>query len=486
MEACDLTLHEALDEIRAKRLSARDVVDSCLKRVDQHDQRLNAFIFRTANESRSIAERADTLRSQGGDSGLLAGLPIGLKDIFLTRGVLTTCASRILDGFIPTYDATTVVRLREAGAAFVGKLNMDEFAMGSSTENSAYGPVLNPWNLDYVPGGSSGGSAAAVAAGMCLAALGTDTGGSIRQPAAFCGVTGIKPTYGRVSRFGVIAFASSLDQVGPIAHDVRDCALLLGILAGHDPSDATSASLPVPDYLAMLENGVRGMRLGVPEQYFGLGLDPEIERLVRAAIAEYEKLGAVVVPVSLPSTEYAVAAYYIVAPAEASSNLARYDGVRYGLRLGENGGLLSMYQTTRKKGFGREVRRRILLGTYVLSAGYYEAYYRKAMQVRTLIRREFEQVFKQVDALLCPTSPIPPFPLGEKSDDPLAMYLADVYTVPCNLAGLPGLSLPCGFTASGLPVGLQLLGKPFDEATLLRVARAYEREHDWCSRRPQL
>jgi aspartyl-tRNA(Asn)/glutamyl-tRNA(Gln) amidotransferase subunit A len=485
VDACDLTLHEALDAVRAKRVSAREVVESCLQRADRLNQKLNVFITRTADSARAVAESADTRRSNGEDPGPLGGLPIGLKDIFLTRGVLTTCASHILDGFIPPYDATTVERLRTAGAAFVGKLNLDEFAMGSSNENSYYGPVHNPWNNDYVPGGSSGGSAAAVAAGMCLGALGTDTGGSIRQPAAFCGLTGVKPTYGRVSRFGIIAFASSLDQVGPIAHDVRDCALLLGILAGHDPRDATSAALPVPDYLAQLEDGVRGMRLGMPEQYFGTGLDPEIERLVRAAIAEYEQLGAQVVPVSLPSTEYAVAAYYIVAPAEASANLARYDGVRYGLRVGEDGGLLSMYQTTRKNGFGREVKRRIMLGTYVLSAGYYEAYYRKAMQVRTLIRREFEQVFKKVDALLCPTSPIPPFRLGEKSADPLAMYLADVYTVPCNLAGLPGLSLPCGFTSNGLPVGLQLLGKPFDEATLLRVARAYEREHDWCLRRPR-
>jgi aspartyl-tRNA(Asn)/glutamyl-tRNA(Gln) amidotransferase subunit A len=485
VDACDLTLHEALDAIRVKRLSAREVVESCVQRGDQLNQKLNVFITRTADSARAVAERADARRSKGEEVGPLGGLPIGLKDIFLTRGVLTTCASHILDGFIPTYDATTVERLRAAGAALVGKLNMDEFAMGSSNENSHYGPVRNPWNVDYVPGGSSGGSAAAVAAGMCLGALGTDTGGSIRQPAAFCGLTGLKPTYGRVSRFGIIAFASSLDQVGPITHDVRDSALLLSVLAGHDPRDATSAALPVPDYLAQLEDGVRGMRLGVPEQYFGSGLDPEVERLVREAIAEYEKLGARVVPVSLPSTDYAVAAYYIVAPAEASANLARYDGVRYGLRLGEDGGLLSMYQTTRKNGFGREVRRRIMLGTYVLSAGYYEAYYRKAMQVRTVIRREFEQVFAQVDALLCPTSPIPPFRLGEKLADPLAMYLADVYTVPCNLAGLPGLSLPCGMTPDGLPVGLQLLGKPFDEATLLRVARAYEREHDWCLRRPR-
>ena len=403
-------------------------------------------------------------------------MPIAIKDLFCQRGVETTAGSRILAGYVPPYDATVVRKLREGGAVLVGKLNMDEFAMGSSTENSAFGPTRNPWDLSRTPGGSSGGSAAAVAAKMVPGTLGTDTGGSIRQPAALVGCVGLKPTYGRVSRYGVVAFSSSLDQVGPFAEDVRGAALLLQAIAGRDENDQTSSSRPVPDYATALEGGARGLRIGIPAEYFGEGLDPEVEASVRSAMDALGREGATLVPISLPNSPHAIATYYIVATAEASSNLARYDGIRYGHRAQGPRSLIELYERTRAEGFGAEVKRRILLGTYALSAGYYDAYYLRSQKIRTLIRRDFEQVFAAgIDAVASPTSPTPAFKLGEKIDDPLAMYLNDIYTVPANLAGLPGISIPCGFSKAGLPIGLQLIGRPFEEAALLRIARAAER-----------
>jgi aspartyl-tRNA(Asn)/glutamyl-tRNA(Gln) amidotransferase subunit A len=399
--------------------------------------------------------------------------------------VRTTCASRILERFVPPYDATVVARLRAAGAVMLGKTNMDEFAMGSSTENSAFQPTRNPWDLSRVPGGSSGGSAAAVAAELAAATLGTDTGGSIRQPAAFCGVVGLKPTYGRVSRYGLIAFASSLDQIGPLTRDVRDAAVLLEVMAGHDPRDTTSVDAPVPDYTRLLDGGVRGLKLGVPREYFAEGLDPEVEGIVRQAIDVLRTQGASLEPISLPTTDYGIAVYYLIAPAEASSNLARYDGVKYGLRVSGARDLIEMSARTRAAGFGAEVKRRIMLGTYALSAGYYDAYYGRAQKVRTLVRRDFERAFAAVDLIVAPTTPSVAFKHGEK-EDPLAMYLNDVFTVPSSLAGLPAVSVGCGFTAAGLPVGLQLIGKPLDEATLLRAASAYEQATAWGERRPTL
>jgi aspartyl-tRNA(Asn)/glutamyl-tRNA(Gln) amidotransferase subunit A len=410
---------------------------------------------------------------------------VGVKDIICTAGIRTTAGSRILERFVPAYDATVTARLRRAGAVIVGKLNCDEFAMGSSTENSALGTTRNPWDGNRVPGGSSGGSGAAVAALECHASLGTDTGGSIRLPAAFCGVVGVKPTYGRVSRYGVIAYASSLDQVGPLARDVADAAVVLEAIAGHDPADSTASPRPVPAYLTELEGGVRGLRLGLPKEYFVEGMQPEVEAAVRDAVQTLERLGATVEPVSLPHTEYAIATYYLVATAEASSNLARYDGVRYGLRVPASA-LGEMYEASRAAGFGAEVKRRIMLGTYALSAGYYDAYYLKAQQVRTLIRRDFEQAFQRCDALVTPVAPTTAFRLGEKTADPLTMYLSDIFTISVNLAGLPGLALPCGVDGAGLPIGLQVIGRPFDEATILRVGAAYERATDWQTRRPKL
>jgi aspartyl-tRNA(Asn)/glutamyl-tRNA(Gln) amidotransferase subunit A len=409
-------------------------------------------------------------------------MPVALKDNLCTRGVRTTCGSRILESFVPPYDATAVRRLREAGAVVLGKTNLDEFAMGSSTENSGFFPTRNPWDLDYVPGGSSGGSAAAVAAGEALAALGSDTGGSIRQPASLCGVVGLKPTYGRVSRYGLVAFASSLDQIGPLALDVHDCALVLQVISGHDPHDSTSVDLPVPDFAAALEGGVRGVRVGLPTEFFGEGLQPEVRQAVLDAVRVLEGLGARVEEVHLPTLEYALPTYYLIACAEASSNLARYDGVAYGYRSPRARDLYTLYSRTRAEGFGPEVKRRIMLGTFALSAGYYEGFYKKAQQVRTLVRRDFDRCFQEVDVLAAPTSPVAGFRLGERTADPLQMYLADVYTIPVNLAGLPGISVPCGF-AGALPVGLQLVGRPFDEATLLRVAHAYQQATDWHRRR---
>jgi len=479
-----LTMLELAAQLASKDVSAVEAARACLERVAAVDGKVKAFLRVDEKGALAAAEASDQRRKKGAPASALDGVPIALKDIFCTEGLETTCGSKILQGFVPPFDATVVRLLRQAGMPILGKLNQDEFAMGSSTENSAFFPTRNPWDLSRTPGGSSGGSAAAVAAREVPCALGTDTGGSIRQPAAFTGTVGLKPTYGRVSRYGVIAFASSLDQVGPITRTVADAAALLQVIAVPDPEDATSARLPAEDYLSRLEGGVGGMRLGLPREYFVRGMDPEVEAAVRAAAAALEKQGARIEEISLPHTKYALAAYYLIAPAEASSNLARYDGIRFGLRAREAKGLRELYSETREQGFGPEVKRRIMLGTYALSAGYYDAYYLKAQQVRTLIRRDFTDAFQKVDAVLCATAPTPAFPLGAKVDDPLAMYLNDVLTLPVNLAGLPGISVPCGFSGGGLPLGLQVIGKPFDEATLLRVARAHERTREWYQRAP--
>jgi aspartyl-tRNA(Asn)/glutamyl-tRNA(Gln) amidotransferase subunit A len=486
MEPTDLSMLELGRKLGSGELSSVEAVRACLARVDRLDGRVKAFLRVDREGALAQAELADRRRQEGRRAGPLDGVPVGLKDLFLTEGLPTTAGSRILESFVAPDDGTVVKLLRAAGTPILGKTNMDEFAMGSSTENSAFFPTRNPWNLELSPGGSSGGSAAAVAARMAFGALGTDTGGSIRQPAALTGTVGLKPTYGRVSRLGVVAFASSLDQVGPMTRDVPDCAALLQAIAVHDPGDSTSAPVKAPDYLAEIEAGVKGMKLGLPREYLELpGMDPEVRAAVEAATLALEKMGAQLVPVSLPHTRYALATYYLIAPAEASSNLARYDGVRYGLRVdGRN--LLAMYGRTRDQGFGLEVKRRIMLGTYALSAGYYDAYYLKAQKVRTLIKQDFVEAFRTVDAVLSPTSPTAAFRIGEKVSDPLAMYLNDVFTLPCNLAGLPGLSLPCGFTRANLPIGLQILGKPWDEARVLRIARAFEREHDFHRRTPPL
>jgi len=478
------TIHALSAAFAKGEASPVAVTEAYLARIAALDARVGAYLTVTADEALAAARAAEARYRAGTPRGPLDGAPLALKDVFCTRGVRTTCGSRILEAFVPPYDATIVERLRAAGAVLLGKTNMDEFAMGSSTEHSAFQLTRNPWDLSRVPGGSSGGSAAAVAGGLAAGAFGTDTGGSVRQPAAFCGVVGLKPTYGRVSRYGLIAFASSLDHVAPLALDVTDAALLLGAVAGHDPLDATSVDVPVPDYAAGLGGGVRGLRVGVPDEYFGGGLDPEIERAVRAAIDVLRDLGATVERVSLPTTQHGVATYYIVAPAEASSNLALYDGVKYGLRVpGKD--LIDMAGRTRAAGFGPEVKRRIMLGTYALSAGYHDAYYGQAQKVRTLVRREFEAAFARVDLLAAPTTPGVAFEHGAKAD-PLAMYMNDVYTIPASMTGLPAISLPCGFSAAGLPIGLQLIGPALDEATLLRAAHAYEQATPWRDRRPEL
>ncbi|MFH1758366.1 MAG: Asp-tRNA(Asn)/Glu-tRNA(Gln) amidotransferase subunit GatA [Pseudomonadota bacterium] len=485
MELCQLTAYQLHEMLRRKEVTSREVTGSVLKRIAQVEDRVHAYITRTPDLAMEQAALADR-RLQKGNAGPLTGIPLAIKDLICTRGVRTTCGSHILENFIPTYDATVIEKLKDAGAVLVGKANMDEFAMGSSTENSFFGPTRNPWDLERIPGGSSGGSAAAVAADECIASLGSDTGGSIRQPASCCGVVGIKPTYGRVSRYGLVAFASSLDQIGPFSKDVRDAALLLQAICGHDNRDSTSADVPCPDFTQALIDNIRGMVLGIPRECFREGLDPEVESAIREAIRTLEKLGAKTVEVSLPHSEYALAVYYLIAPAEASSNLARYDGVKYGFRAKGNFDLMEMYKETRSQGFGAEVKRRIMLGTYALSAGYYEAYYRKAAQVRTLVRQDFEKTFNQCDVLLTPTSPTPAFKLGEKVDDPLQMYLSDIFTIPCNLAGLPGLSLPCGFNKQGLPIGLQILADHFQEEKLLRAAYAYEQNSEYHLRKPAL
>lgn len=468
-----MTIAEARDGLARRDFSALELTRACLDQIKLVDPKINAFITVCAREALEQAAAADR-RIAAGDASALTGIPLAIKDIYATRGVRTTCASKMLENFVPPFDATVIEKLRAADAVFIGKANMDEFAMGSSTENSAFGVTRNPHNVERVPGGSSGGSAAAVAADECLGALGTDTGGSIRLPAAFCGVAGIKPTYSRVSRYGVIAYASSLDQVGPFAKTVRDAAILLGALAGHDPHDSTCSARPVPDYEAALSGDLRGMRIGVPKEYFVAGIDPEVERAVRDALATYERLGARMVEISLPHTEFATAAYYIVATAEASANLSRYDGIRYGLRVAaDNTG--ELYNRTRAAGFGTEVKRRIMLGTFVLSAGYYDAYYLKGQKVRTLIRRDFTRAFEQCDVIATPVAPTTAFKIGEKMADPLQMYLSDIFTISVNLAGLPGLSLPCGFDREGLPIGIQLIGAPFAEETILRAGDAFER-----------
>jgi aspartyl-tRNA(Asn)/glutamyl-tRNA(Gln) amidotransferase subunit A len=483
-DLCRLGLSELTPLLSRREVSPLEVVEAFLARIAAHDPELHTYI--TVDEAGAVAQaREAEARLARGEAGPLLGAPLALKDILATRGLRTTCGSRILENYLPPFDATVCTRLRQAGAIFLGKVNLDEFAMGSSTENSAFGVTHNPWRRDCIPGGSSGGSAAAVAADLCTASLGSDTGGSIRQPASHCGVVGLKPTYGRVSRFGLVAYASSLDQIGPLTKEVRDAALLLQVMAGHDPRDSTAAPEPVPDYLAALGKDIKGLKIGVPKEYFGEGLDPEVEAAVRAALATLAGLGADIVEVSLPHTGYAVATYYIVAMAEASSNLARYDGVKYGFRA-SGGNLLEMYAQTRTQGFGAEVRRRIMLGTYTLSAGYYDAYYRKASQVRTLIRRDFDRAFETCAVLATPVAPTPAFRLGEKTDDPLTMYLSDIFTISANLAGIPGISLPAGLSREGLPIGLQLLGPPFGEPRVLQVAHAFEQATDFHGRRPPL
>lgn len=486
MSLHELTLEEAQAALARKDASAAELTEAVLSRIATLDPQLNAYLRVDVEGARQQAKESDERRQAGTLRGPLDGVPIAVKDLICTQGVETTAASRMLAGWVPPYDATVVSKLKDAGAVIPGKLNLDEFAMGSSNESSAFGPVKNPWALDRTPGGSSGGSAAAVAARLCFAALGTDTGGSIRQPASFTGTVGLKPTYGRVSRSGVIAFASSLDQVGPMARTVRDAALVFDAITGHDPLDSTSLQAQAADSLSGIEDGVSPLRIGVPRALLSEGVDAEVAQAVEAALKAYEKLGATVKEVSLPHQQHATAVYYLVATAEASSNLARFDGVRFGHRAADAKSLLEMYLKTRSEGFGDEVKRRLMLGTYALSAGYYDAYYLKAQKVRALIRRDYEQAFTDVDVIMTPTAPTAAFRLGEKLDDPLQMYLADVFTIPANLAGLPALSLPCGFTHDGLPIGLQLTGRVLEEPLLLRAARAYEREHDWASRAPAL
>ncbi len=481
-ELHELTISAARAALDAGELTSVELTEAFLQRIASVEPQVQAFLHLTAEQALAQAHAADARRSADGSP--LHGIPLGIKDVICTRDVPTTCASRILEGFRPPYNATVIERLEAAGAVMLGKLNCDEFAMGSSTENSAYHPTRNPWDLSRVPGGSSGGSAAAVAAMEAPGTLGTDTGGSVRQPAALCGISALKPTYGRVSRYGLIAFASSLDQVGPMAWTAADLALMMQVIAGHDPRDSTSATVPVPDYRAALIGDLRGLKIGVPHEYFIEGMEPGVADAVQQAFAVLREQGAELVALSLPTTEHAIATYYVIAPAEASTNLARYDGVRYGVRLpGES--LWEQIERTRGELFGAEVRRRIMIGTYVLSAGYYDAYYRRAQKVRTLIKQDFEQAFTQVDLIAAPTSPTVAFPIGQKVDDPLAMYLSDVFTVTANLAGIPALAVPCGFS-EGMPVGLQLFGSPFAEATLLRAGDAYQRVTDWHTRRPQL
>jgi aspartyl-tRNA(Asn)/glutamyl-tRNA(Gln) amidotransferase subunit A len=480
MELFELTLHELQQLMGQGKTSSTEITTSILNRIADVDTEVKAFI--TINGTEALAQAADI--DKRADYSGITGIPYALKDIFCTRGIKTTCSSRMLENFVPTYDASVVEKLKQANGVLIGKLNMDEFAMGSSTENSAFFPTRNPWDINTVPGGSSGGSAAAVAACEVPFALGTDTGGSIRQPASFCGIVGLKPTYGRVSRWGVIAFASSLDQVGTFTHDVEDCALVMNVIAGHDPKDSTSVNIKVPDYTSYLNRGVKGLRIAYPVEYFGEGVDSEIKAAVIKALKQYESLGARVEEVSLPHSKYALPAYYLVAPAEASANLARFDGVRYGYRDFEADNVVDMFSSSRSIGFGDEVKRRIMIGTYALSSGYYDAYYVKALKVRRLIYQDFETVFKKFDIIVSPTTPTTAFRLGEQSD-PLTLYMNDILTVPVNMAGLPGISIPCGFSG-GLPLGMQIIGKAFDEGTILQAAHAFEQENEYHTMRPVL
>jgi aspartyl-tRNA(Asn)/glutamyl-tRNA(Gln) amidotransferase subunit A len=480
----ELTIAELRRLLDNREITPKEVLDDVYKRIDAIEDKVKSYITITRDTAYEMAKEAEQSIIDN-KATILTGIPVAVKDNMCTKGILTTCASKILYNFIPPYESTVTSRLKEQGYVLTGKTNLDEFAMGSSTENSAFHTTRNPWDLERVPGGSSGGSAAAVAADECIASIGSDTGGSIRQPAALCGVVGLKPTYGRVSRYGLVAFASSLDQIGPITKCVTDAAIMLNAIAGHDPKDSTSAPIDVPDYVEVLGRDVKGLRIGIPKEYFIEGIDKEVEVSVRSAIKKLESLGAIPAEVSLPHTGYAVAVYYILATSEASSNLARYDGVKYGFRAGGKD-LLEMYMNTRAQGFGAEVKRRIMLGTYALSAGYYEAYYKKGQQVRTLIKQDFDNAFKNVDVIVTPTSPTPAFKIGEKVADPLRMYLSDIFTISVNLAGVPAMSVPCGFSSENLPIGLQIIGRPFDEATVLKVAYAYEQSTDWHKRKPSV
>ena len=486
MSTCFLPAHEIARRLRQGELTAVQTAEDLFEQIRRFDPQIQAYLSLNEESALRTAQETDAALQRGDELPPLAGIPVGVKDVICSKGEQVTCGSKILENFVSPYDATVIRKLREQKALLIGKLNMDEFAMGSSTENSAYMETRNPWDLERAPGGSSGGSAAAVAAGMASAALGSDTGGSVRQPAAFCGTVGFKPTYGRVSRFGLVAFASSLDQIGPLTRNVRDAALVLNALCGNDPLDSTSADIPVPDFTEALREDLDGMRVGVPREYFMDGLDPEVEAAVQAAIQTLKSLGAQIDELSLPHTEYGVATYYIIAPAEASSNLARYDGIRYGYRSQNGGGLIDAYRKTRGEGFGDEVKRRIMIGAYALSAGYYDAYYLKAMKARTLVKQDFDRAFENFDLIVSPTAPTPAFKLGEMTDDPLQMYLSDVFTIPASLAGLPGVSIPCGFSGGGLPIGLQLLGKPFDEESVLRAAYAFEQSAALHDLRPPL
>ena len=482
----ELTAHELHEKLKEREITAVELTESIYERIEDVETSIKGYLTLTKEIALEQASAADTGFQNGNDMPPLAGIPIAIKDVICTKDVRTTCASKILSNFVPPYDATVMTKLQEQGAVMIGKTNMDEFAMGSSTENSAFQITHNPWDLETIPGGSSGGSAAVVSADTAICSLGSDTGGSIRQPAALCGVVGMKPTYGRVSRYGLVAFASSLDQIGPFTKDITDCALILNAICGKDDLDSTSVDAPVPDFTKCLINDVNGLRIGVPKEYFAEGLDAEVGERVNESIAEFEKLGATVQEVSLPHTDYAIATYYIIAPAEASANLARYDGVRYGYRTEEPADLISMYKKTRSEGFGQEVKRRIMLGTFALSAGYQDAYYRKAQKVRTLIKSDFDAAFEKVDVIATPTSPTTAFKIGERTADPLQMYLCDVMTTPASHAGLPGISVPCGFVNSGLPVGLQLLTAPFAEETLLRAAYTFEQNTDHHLRKPEI
>jgi len=486
MKLHELTIAQASGLLKNREITSVELTRAILDRIDAVDGKVSAYLTVDAGGAMAQANAADQ-RLAGGDSAPLTGIPLGIKDLICTKGLRTTCASKILENFIPPYDAAVISRLKAAGAVIVGKLNMDEFAMGSTTEHSGFQITRNPWNLDRIPGGSSGGSAAAVAADMCLGALGSDTGGSIRQPASHCGVVGIKPTYGRVSRFGLVAFASSLDQIGPLGKTVEDCAIMLDAIAGHDPKDSTSVPEPVPTFADIATGDLTDVVVGIPKEYSAAkGLDPQVGAAVQRAVETIESLGARCIEVSLPHTDYAVAAYYVIAPSEASSNLARYDGVKYGFRDKAQTDLLHMYHGTRSQGFGAEVQRRIILGTYALSAGYYDAYYGKASQIRTLIKNDFETAFASCDAIVSPVAPTPAYPIGETIDDPLTMYLSDIFTLSANLAGIPGMSVPCGFSGDGLPIGLQIMGRHFNEPMLFRIARQFEKAATITDKKPAL